>query len=285
MKNKLILFLILFFISSICFAQDIDKSQPLQLFIKSDKEVYMSGEEIKVELDIDNTSDVPFFLSEEDISLDVEDKSKAINLIAPFFSPTFIPQEHNLLEIRPHSSYKKVFNFDKWQINIQEKGEHLGAAYYTNEFPNRYLIQGTYVYPPDTTIAARTFPGPLTSNTIQIEVRGKKQRVELQPIKSKLVPQKGVVYHIIVPPQLHETHEPGPAEQNTYIAWRLANEFVFRTELREYYVLPSQSVGPQKSAGEYMVSFVSRKGDKQLIIRVDINKNEATIINAKEQFK
>ncbi len=120
-----------------------------------------------------------------------------------------------------------------------------------------------------------------TSNTIQIEVKGKKQRVELQPIKSKLIPQKGRVYHIITPPQLHETHEPGPSELNTHIAWRLANEFVFRTELREYYVLPSQSVQSQKANGEYTVFFSPKKGDDQLIIRVDINKNEATVINAK----
>ncbi len=51
MRKFLLTFFIFSIVSSLCLAQDTVKSQPLSLFIKSDKEVYEIGEEILIQIE------------------------------------------------------------------------------------------------------------------------------------------------------------------------------------------------------------------------------------------
>ncbi len=100
----------------------------------------------------------------------------------------------------------------------------------------------------------------------------------LETIQTNLVPDKGSVYHIVMTFQLHETHQPGPKEADTFIAWRLANEFVFRTSLRDRYILPSENAGPLKNEGEFEVVFKEKNQRRPLTVRVNILKNEVSIV-------
>jgi len=63
---------------------------------------------------------------------------------------------------------------------------------------------------------------------------------------------------------LYETHQPGPKEEGSSQAWALANEFVFRTILREQCILPSTKVIPHKIG--YMVFFAHKTGGDQTLV-------------------
>ncbi|MCJ7507392.1 MAG: hypothetical protein MUO85_01510 [candidate division Zixibacteria bacterium] len=124
-----------------------DKSSPLKLTIKSEKQIYKTGEEIKIEMNIKNASDKPVIISEEFMGLDVKDKSDGINFIFPYFqaqASSRILGELKIFKLPAGRDYTKVFHFDNWEINIQEKTYNIGTAYKIHEFPNRYTIKGVY---------------------------------------------------------------------------------------------------------------------------------------------
>jgi len=92
--------------------------------------------------------------------------------------------------------------------------------------------------------------------------------VTVESTQSRLQPQTGVTY-LIVANWIYKTDEPGPAEIKNAYAWSLANEFVFRTNLRELFVLPSLSSGKRKEDALYLVIFARKAGGKQLTLLVD----------------
>ena len=94
-----------------------------------------------------------------------------------------------------------------------------------------------------------------------------KSTTAISVAQSGLAPIAGTTYRVIVPPKLYETHQPGPKGQATSQAWSLANEFVFRTALRETCILPSEKVIPHKIG--YMVVFKHKNGDRQTRIFVN----------------
>jgi len=141
------------------------KDNPLQLTIKSDKEIFEAGEDITIQITVKNESDTSIFINPESIDLNVSDKSKGINMIAPYFTAKVSikppsTNNPNYIEIKSGDTYIKTFNFENWEIHVQEKGQHLGAAYKINEFPNLYSIRGIYSYE----------QGGLASKPITIEI-------------------------------------------------------------------------------------------------------------------
>jgi hypothetical protein len=83
----------------------------------------------------------------------------------------------------------------------------------------------------------------------------------------------------ITPDTLFRTTEPGPAQMRTSQAWSIANEFVFRTSLRNKFVLPASSAGAEgKGGGLYVVAFERKGGGKRLKVQVDIENRTVRII-------
>jgi len=91
--------------------------------------------------------------------------------------------------------------------------------------------------------------------------------VILESVKSKLQPQTNVIYKI-APNWIYKTDNPGPPEFETAHAWSLANEFVFRTGLRDSLDLPAQSAGKQHK-DLYSVTFGTRNNGKEVVLFVD----------------
>ena len=90
--------------------------------------------------------------------------------------------------------------------------------------------------------------------------------VILKPEKSNMMPSVGTRYQLASNPRLFETHQPGPKEKNPSIAWALANEFVFRTALREQCVLPAERVVQHKTG--IMVLFNQNTGKQRTSVFV-----------------
>ncbi len=93
---------------------------------------------------------------------------------------------------------------------------------------------------------------------------------ELGLIQSNDIPEPGVFYHIITPPFLYITDKAGPKSIKSSQAWCVANEFVFRTALRNVAVLPACSVYPGESG--YRMRFEGKEGasDLQVFVREDL---------------
>jgi hypothetical protein len=83
----------------------------------------------------------------------------------------------------------------------------------------------------------------------------------------------------ITPDTLFRTTEPGPAQMRTSQAWSIANEFVFRTSLRNEFVLPASSAEAEReSGGLYIVAFEPKSGGKRLKVQVDIENRTVHIL-------
>ena len=100
--------------------------------------------------------------------------------------------------------------------------------------------------------------------------------VTVESTQSRLQPQTGVTYRL-VGNWTYKTDEPGPAEMRNAYAWSLANEFVFRTNLRELFVLPSLSSGKRKEDALYSVTFARKAVGKQLTLLVDLKSETVQI--------
>jgi hypothetical protein len=93
---------------------------------------------------------------------------------------------------------------------------------------------------------------------------------ELGPSKSDMMPKPGILYSLVMPPMLYETRQSGPKEQNSSQAWAVANEFVFRTRLRDTVVFPATGVTPAKNG--HLVQFGRKDGkaDLHIFVRGDL---------------
>lgn len=89
--------------------------------------------------------------------------------------------------------------------------------------------------------------------------------ITLASEQTGIIPQTNSLYRL-APPIIYKVRDPGPKEVVTSLAWALANEFVFRTGLRDRCKLPSASARPEK--GGTAIYFQSKDGDKQLRVFV-----------------
>ncbi len=90
--------------------------------------------------------------------------------------------------------------------------------------------------------------------------------IQIEPKQTTLIPQTKVLYTLIIPPMLYETDEPGPREKAKSIAWKLANEFIYRTSLREKVQLPALKAVQHKIG--VMVVFSQKDSKKKIHIFV-----------------
>ena len=88
---------------------------------------------------------------------------------------------------------------------------------------------------------------------------------ELGPVQSDIMPQPDTFYTLL-PNTLFKTNESGPAESTTSRAWSKANEFVFRTALRNTVALPSSSVKPNQTG--YIATFKGKNGQPDIKVIV-----------------
>ena len=86
----------------------------------------------------------------------------------------------------------------------------------------------------------------------------------IEPKQTNLAPQTNVLYTLVTPPMLFETHQPGPREETTSRAWKLANEFVFRTSLSEQVQLPALKAVQHKIG--VMVHFTRKDSEKEEVL-------------------
>ena len=110
--------------------------------------------------------------------------------------------------------------------------------------------------------------GILACGTVMAGTTNTNGVVTVESAQTNLQPQTGVTYRIAAN-WIYKTDDPGPTEIQNSSAWRLANEFVFRTSLRELLALPASSSEKRKEDDLYSVTFARKSGGKQLILLVD----------------
>ncbi len=184
--KKIILTAILLALPLACFSQDTIKTQPLTLTIKSDKGVYRIGEEIKIVVTLKNNS------------------NKEMIIYWPKGEPAIVSKETNvftavidasmateLIYIKPKETFEKYIS-----INLK-----------TNLISGIYSIMIEYVPPIQfdnifNIEKQEIWSAPLTSNTIQIEVKEKESslsteeeitllRKKISDIESRCTPKEG----------------------------------------------------------------------------------------------
>lgn len=153
--------LILFFMATACYAQE--SKQPLQLTIKSAEQVYAVGEEIKLELTINNNSDKEQIIFWGDELPEIVMPLVAANVGTLKQLLLIIPrttEKSKPLYIKPKTSIKKNIVF--------KKDSFTGMASLTV----RYEFKGELDF--KTTSNQELVLGPIFSNTITIR-KGKKE--------------------------------------------------------------------------------------------------------------
>ncbi len=120
-------------------------------------------------------------------------------------------------------------------------------------------------------ISAILVAGVLFCGTVTAGATDKNGIVTVESTQSRLQPQFGITYRIAAN-LLYKTDNPGPAEMGTSKVWNLANEFIFRTVLREAFVLPAYSAGKRKEDDCYIVVFARKGGGKEMKLIVDPKK-------------
>lgn len=175
MKKILLSIAILLLLTSIGYCQE----EPLQLTIKSDKEAYEVGEEIKIQLDFQNNSPEKVIIFKH--MLMTYNVRFQVNVTTPAgerYEPV-TELRHYELPVFDMGMYQKILPDETFTILISLK-DYFGESYedfivagnckisakYSNEF-DYYYNNGE-----ETKIDA--FKGTLTSNTITIEVVGEK---------------------------------------------------------------------------------------------------------------
>ena len=119
-------------------------------------------------------------------------------------------------------------------------------------------------------IGLLTSVGFVRAVCIAANTNGPTQTVSIASVDTNRVPVAGVVYSV-PPPNLYSNDwrtEPGPAHLHLGLAWSTANEFVFRTALRERYKLPGGS-SIWNTNGTAVISFspLRGKGEIRLLVR------------------
>ena len=110
--------------------------------------------------------------------------------------------------------------------------------------------------------------GILACGTVRAGATDTNVIITIESTQSRLQPQTGVTYRIAAN-WIYKTDDPGPAEIQNSSAWHLANEFVFRTSLRDLFALPASSSGKRKEDDLYSVTFARKAGGKELMLLVD----------------
>lgn len=89
------------------------------------------------------------------------------------------------------------------------------------------------------------------------------------PCKQTEMIPKPSIHYILTPPDLYITTGPGPAGSSNSQAWKIANEFIYRTSLRHQFKLPSSN----SRLG--IVEFVSKESNE--ILKVYVNIQDQTV--------
>jgi hypothetical protein len=98
----------------------------------------------------------------------------------------------------------------------------------------------------------------------------------IPPVRSDFLPKVGVKYQVVIPPEVYRTKEHGPKERESGKAWRLGNEFVFRTALRKGVTMPAVGV-IHMTNDVYLVRFLTPKGKDAGFLFVHTGSNTAEI--------
>jgi hypothetical protein len=95
-------------------------------------------------------------------------------------------------------------------------------------------------------------------------------------VQSDLMPKLGVKYKLVTPPMIYRSKAPGPKEREPQKAWRLGNEFVFRTALRSFIALPAIEAR-HITNDVFVVGFRTPKGKEAGLFLVYTDSNEIEI--------
>ena len=98
----------------------------------------------------------------------------------------------------------------------------------------------------------------------------------IPPVQCDLLPKVGVKYQVMIPPEIYRTHQPGPKERESEKAWRLGNEFVFRTALRKRVTMPAVGV-VHRTNDIFLVRFLTPAGKEAGFVFVHTKSNTAEI--------
>ncbi len=94
---------------------------------------------------------------------------------------------------------------------------------------------------------------------------------------SDFIPISNTTYKLVTPPFLHKTTDSDYQDNKATIACSLANELIFRTSLRNVYLISSAVVIPKEN--DFIVRFESVAGKETLLVKVDVNKQHLSIEN------
>jgi len=106
---------------------------------------------------------------------------------------------------------------------------------------------------------------------------GGEERI-LAPEKSELIPDSAFLYKLTTPPFLYHSRKSPEKDDPSRQAWHLANEFIFRTALRETVVLPSSSLTWVGSV--CIVTFQTRKGAEDVRLMIDVTDQSVCIVES-----
>jgi hypothetical protein len=104
---------------------------------------------------------------------------------------------------------------------------------------------------------------------VQLIAQGQQKEVILQAKQYSLTPEKGVIYMVSGGPLYHSTNWPGPQLRQLNVAWQFANEFVYRTNLRDEYELPSLTSYYDEKSKLCYIEFKGKTGVKPLTVAVN----------------
>ena len=99
--------------------------------------------------------------------------------------------------------------------------------------------------------------------------------ITLDARTSRIVPSTNAVYKL-AQGVVYKPFETGPSSLELSIAWKAANEFVYRTRLRTTLELPASGVA-RNDSGTYSVSFSPRSGTSETVVIVNAQDRTITL--------
>lgn len=181
MKKILLGIISLLLIASVGYCEE----QPLQLIIKSDKEIYKVGEEIWIIVDIKNNSERKQILSALGFIVSSDNIKNPIYSPVKFSDNTFEDNPYKRESAILQSKEKNVLKYNLYNL----KWDILSSSLWASKPFNKYIRPGKYSISFDCVIGDQkdytSRPNYFTSNTITIEL-GKKDKVQyLSPWANK----------------------------------------------------------------------------------------------------
>jgi len=179
MRRILLGITVLLFMVSIGYCQDqplqqFDKGSPLELTIKSDKQVYEVGEEIWIQVTIRNASERKQILSALGFIVSSDNIKSPIYSPVKFSDNTFDDNPYKREMVTLQSEEKRVLKYNLYNL----KWDILSSSLWASKQFNKYIRPGKYSIYFDSVIGDQKDytprPNNLTSNTITIEVVEKK---------------------------------------------------------------------------------------------------------------